>query len=226
MITGDVMHAIRQTQFETPDKSAEPLGDIRFRKLMSHAEWHALPAAVRNRFSKRLAGGAMAVYSGIVREVRLSKLGHALATALRIMGAPLPIFTDVNTPTVVTVTEDVKTGGQIWTRLYGNRNGFPQVIHSAKRFSGPTGLEEYVGFGVNMCLTLQTVSEGLVFTSAVYRMKLGHLQFTLPKWMMPGTLAVKHLEINPMHFRFEMTLTHPLFGELVHQAAEYVDGAT
>jgi hypothetical protein len=219
------MHVLRQKQFEPPSKNAEPLGDIRFRTLMSHAAWQALPAAVRNRFNKRLAGGAMAVYTGTVREVRLSKMGRILATALRIIGAPLPIFADVNVPTVVTVTEDVTTGGQIWTRLYGNRNGFPQVIHSAKRFSGPTGLEEYVGFGVSMCLTLETVAEGLVFTSASYRLKWGHLQFRLPRWAMPGMLVVKHLEIAPAHFRFEMTLTHPVFGELVHQAADYVDGA-
>jgi hypothetical protein len=205
---------------ETERQISEPeLGDLRFRKLLGRADWERLPEAVKRRFSKRLAGGATAIYTGRVTDVRMTRLGRVLAQVLRFMGAPLPIFDHADVPTVVVVTEDVKTGGQIWTRMYANRVGFPQVIHSAKRFSGPTGLEEHVGFGVSMMLAITACERGLTFHSAGYRF----LGLTLPRWLSPGELTVKHLATDAERFVFEMTLQHPLAGELIHQAAEYGD---
>jgi hypothetical protein len=198
----------------------EELGDLRFRKLLSQDAWNSLPTAVKKRFSKRLSGGETAIYTGIVKEVRISKVGRIFAQALRILGAPLPVFDHVNVPTVVTVTEDVKTGGQIWTRMYANRSGFPQVIHSAKRFSGATGLEEYIGWGINMQLRVKACKGGLEFTSDGYTF----LGIRLPRFVSPGALTVRHVETTPGMFHFEMILAHPALGELVHQVAEYRDG--
>jgi Domain of unknown function (DUF4166) len=211
-------------KFET-EVRREEFGDLRFRKLLARDEWKMLPFAVKARFSKRLAGGATAVYTGLVTDVRISKAGRALAHALRLIGAPLPIFDHVGVPTIVTVTEDVKSSGQIWTRLYGNRAGFPQVIHSAKRFSGPTGLEEYIGFGVAMALTVTASPVGLVFESAAYSIGVGAFRLKLPHWLTPGSLTVTHSEVGQDRFVFTMTLRHPVLGELIHQAAEYRDSA-
>ena len=117
------------------------LADVRFRALLSADDWTQLPAATRKRFSKRLAGGDTAVYAGEVVEVGFSRIGWWLAQIARLIGGPLPVSADTGVPSIVTVTEDAATGGQIWTRIYARRNGFPQVIHSSKRFAGPTGLE-------------------------------------------------------------------------------------
>src|SRR5580658_8622799 len=108
------------------------LGDLRFRNLLSREDWMALPQAVRARFSKRLAGGATILYVGEVLATRLSRTGWLFAQAARAIGAPLPLSADAHVPAVVTITEDVAGGGQMWTRLYARRNGFPQVIHSSK----------------------------------------------------------------------------------------------
>jgi hypothetical protein len=206
------------------DTGHTELGDLRFRSLLSMQDWSILPAAVRARFSKRLAGGATAIYVGKVTDFRISRMGRLLAEVLRVVGAPLPLFEDVDVPTVVSVTEDVKTGGQIWSRMYCNRQGFPQVIHSAKQFSGPTGLEEYVGYGITMMLRVTAEARGLSFTSSGYALKLGRIRIPVPQLFAPGALTVTHFETGTDRFAFEMTLKHPWFGELIHQAAEYADG--
>jgi hypothetical protein len=144
----------------------ESLGDLRFRALLSEPDWAALPLAIRRRFSRRLADGATIVYAGTVIETRMSHAGWWLAQAMRPIGAPLPISRDPRVPSVVAVTEDMAGGGQIWTRLYARRAGFPQIIHSAKRFAGPTGLEEHVGWGIGMALTVHAVDAALAHVPA------------------------------------------------------------
>jgi hypothetical protein len=113
------------------------LCDIRFRALLSDEDWGRLPLATWRRFSKRLADGNTAIYVGEVVEVRFSRIGWWLAQLARLIGGPLPTGADTSVPSIVTVTEDAATGGQVWTRIYTRRKGFPQVIHSSKRFARP-----------------------------------------------------------------------------------------
>ncbi len=199
----------------------EKLGDIRFRALLGVQQWALLPPAVQQRFSKRVAGGRTVVYKGKVTAIAFTRPGFALAHLLRFIGSPLPISRATGNPSVVTVTEDAASGGQFWTRLYVRERGFPQVIHSVKRFAGPTGLEEAVGFGIVMALRLSVVDGALVFSSADYALCIGRCRISLPKWITPGSLTVTHEEIDATTFRFTLTLRHPVFGLLVHQEAVY-----
>jgi hypothetical protein len=185
------------------------LGDLRFRALLDDEKWDQLPWRIRRRFSKRLAGGETATYIGGIVECHLSKVGWLLAQALRLVGGPLPTSRDVHVPTVVSVTEDMRTGGQIWTRLYARRNGFPQVIHSAKRFAGSTGLEEYIGFGIGMRLTVDVESAAMVFRSAGYFLQILRRPFSLPAWAAPGQMSITHAEIGEESFRFTLEVVHP-----------------
>jgi hypothetical protein len=210
---------------ETNEESQQ-LGDLRFRALLTAEEWALLPAAVRRRFSKRLAHGATAIYCGRVTAFHASRAGRLLARVLRIVGAPLPLFDDVDVPTVVTVSEDARNGGQNWSRLYANRSGFPQVIHSSKRFAGPTGLEEYIGCGVSMALRVHAEPRGLRFESAGYALRLGWLRMPVPAWLSPGDLTVTHYECEADRFTFEMTLRHRRLGLLMRQTAVYGDVAS
>ena len=199
----------------------EPLGDLRFRALLGEADWFSLPPAVRRRFSKRLAAGETAVYAGIVTCTHMSRCGWWLAQAARLIGGPLPLYREPGVASVVTVTEDGASGGQVWTRLYARSRGFPQIIHSAKRFAGPTGLEEYVGRGIGMALRVAVRAGALEFHSAGYFIQFLGRRLALPRWLSPGALVVTHAETGPGSFRFTLSITHPQLGRLIEQAADF-----
>jgi len=196
---------------------------------MTEKEWFSLPLAIRRRFSKRLAGGQTIVYAGEILESWMSRAGWWIAQAARLIGGPLPLTRDaqvrsgrspaLRVASVVTVTEDMATGGQIWTRLYARRKGFPQVIHSSKRFAGPTGLEEYVGRGIGMTLTVYAREGALVFRSKNYFLELFGRRLFLPPWLTPGTLYVTHAELPDGKFSFTLQVFHPRFGLLIRQMA-------
>lgn len=218
--------AVRQSRGPGPAQQApasEVLGDLRFRALLAPEAWEALPLAIRRRFSERLAGGRTVTYSGTIVELRMSQLGWWLAQAARLVGGPLPLSRAVQVPATVAVTEDEVTGGQFWTRIYGRHKAFPQVIHSSKRFSGPTGLEEYLGYGLSMALTVDVSDAALHFRSAGFFIELFGRRFALPPRLNPFTLTVSHFELGHGRFAFQMDLRHARFGELIHQKAIFTD---
>ncbi|HEX8225263.1 MAG TPA: DUF4166 domain-containing protein [Allosphingosinicella sp.] len=201
--------------------SPAPIEDIRFRTLAGTDAWGRLPAAVRARFDRHIGLGATILYAGEVVECRMSRCGRLLCQLVRLIGAPLPLSSDTFVPAVVSVTEDGDSGGQFWTRVYGRRRGFPQVIHSSKRFAGPTGLEEYVGRGIGIALRLEVRDEALHFLSDHYFLKLGRARLRLPGWLSPGRMRVSHIDCGHGSFAFVLSLVHPWLGELVRQTAMF-----
>ena len=228
--------AVRLAAVPLPTLPAVPgdgrLGDPRFRRLLGTDAWNRLPSAVRARFAHRLADGRTVVYRGRVTAMRANRVGRWLAQALRLVGAPLPLARDTGVASVISVTEDAAAyngqgGGQNWTRLYANRTGFPQIIHSAKRFTGPTGLEEHLGracgVGLVMMLDVGEESGALVFRDRGYALEFGLRRLRLPRWLEPGRLAVRHEDRGHGRFLFALTLDHPWAGELIHQEGLYED---
>jgi hypothetical protein len=201
------------------------LGDLRFRRLVGEEGWARLPEAVRRRFSHRVAAGRTVVYAGEVVECRMSRCGWLLAQLCRVVGAPLPLGRDAFVPATVSVTEDEAGGGQIWTRVYGRRRGFPQAIHSAKRFAGPTGLEEYVGRGFGIALRAAVEGEALHFLSDHYFLRIGALRLRFPRWLAPGHMRVSHVDCGGGWFAFVLRLDHPVLGRLLRQTALFEERA-
>jgi Domain of unknown function (DUF4166) len=202
-------------------KLDDSLGDLRFRALLSDEDWASLPLPIRRRFSKRLAGGRTLVYAGEVVETGMSPAGWCVAQLGRLVGSPLPLSREANMPSVVTVTEDMATGGQIWTRLYGRRRGFPQIIHSSKRFTGPTGIEEYLGRGFSMELRIGVRGGALLFRSDRYFFTVFGRRFGLPRWLSPGAMIVTHSECGDGRFEFALEVKHPRLGLLIRQVAVF-----
>jgi hypothetical protein len=201
------------------------LGDLRFRRLVGEEGWAQLPEAVRRRFSHRIAAGRTIVYAGEVIECRMSRCGRLLAQLCRVVGAPLPLSRDAYVPATVSVTEDEAGGGQVWTRVYGRRRGFPQAIHSAKRFAGPTGLEEYIGRGVGIALRVAVEGDALHFLSDHYFVRVGGLRLRFPRWLAPGRMRVSHVDCGGGRFAFVLSLDHPLLGRLLRQTALFQERA-
>ncbi|WP_434055850.1 MAG: DUF4166 domain-containing protein [Roseibium sp.] len=200
------------------------LPDHRFHRLLGESAWKALPPPVRRRFGKRLKGGSSVVYQGIVVAMRRNIAGYIFSHLARLVGAPLPYdMTSVHQPAVVTVTEDCAGDGQFWIRQYGREAGFPQVIHSSKRFAGPTGIEEYIGSGIGMALRVGVEDDGLSFRSDHYFLQFGSWRLRLPGWCSPGALTITHRDLGGTRFLFSLTLESRFFGELVHQDALFHD---
>lgn len=201
------------------------LHDMRFSILLGQQAWASLPLAVRLRFAKRLLPGRSVTYAGTITACTMRPFGWVLAQACRLIGAPLPLGRETGVAAVVTVTEDGMSGGQVWTRIYARPKGFPQVIHSAKRFAGPTGLEEYLGAGFGIALTVGATAAGIRFSSDHYFLRLGRFRLRIPRWLAPGMLTIDHDDIGEGRFAFTLALRHSLLGEIIRQVGHFRDQA-
>lgn len=211
---------------QLPDRPAirdAALHDLRFRALLGADAWDRLPAEVQQRFSKRLSGTGVALYRGLVVRMEVSAIGRLLTQLCRLFGAPLPLDRQAGGAALVSVSEEQRSGGQCWTRIYARAGGFPQVIHSAKRFAGPTGLEEYLGRGLGMALRVEAMDDGIAFVSDHYFLQLGPRRMRLPSWLAPGTTRVTHRQVAGTSFLFGLELTHPFAGLLVRQEILFDD---
>ena len=218
------MVTMRHLGLSTPS-NARLHDDHRFRALLSAEDWGRLPVSIWRRFSKRLADGATVVYVGEVDQAEISRAGFWFVHLARLIGGPLPTRAEPAVPMIVAVTEDAASGGQIWTRICGRRQGFPQVIHSAKRFAGPTGLEEYLGWGLSMSLRVCVANGALEFHSAGYAFELAGWRLALPAWLTPGDLTVSHSDLGSGVFRFSLEIVHPRFGPIIRQSAVFRESA-
>jgi hypothetical protein len=194
-----------------------------FRRLLDEAAWQQLPLPVQQRFDRVLGPGETAAFVGEIATTRLTMFGRLTAHLARIAGAPLPLRALARTAAAVLVTEDHAAGAQAWTRIYHQPGRLPQVIRSRKCFAGPTGLEECVGLGIGMALTVHVEQRALVIRSAQYFCRLLGHRFRIPDWLTPGRIEVVHREERAGRFSFTLTVMHRWFGVTIQQVAFFRD---
>lgn len=198
----------------------------RFKKQMGADAWARLHKDVRARFSRKLKIGESIIYKGVITQTRFNVFGRWVAQLARIIGAPLPLEChSAGTPAIVSVTHDPTTDGQFWTRSYGRKAGFPQVIHSSKQFNDNGLIEEHIGHGIGMLLRTSEKNGAMLFTSEGYFIEIGKYRLSLPQAVMPGTVKVEHQDIGDHYFAFILTLTHPIFGKLIYQRGVFCEAS-
>lgn len=216
-----------QTDGFTNKTPTASITELRFRRLLNDIQWAKLPKAIKKRFSHKPLTGHTKVYHGKIIETNMNWIGKTLSRVMLLLGGSLPLDTNNGgAEALVTVSAYNGANGndaQVWTRQYARRNRAPQIIQSRKQFSGPTGLEEFLGQGIGMTLKLEATDNALLFIAERFFVEIFGRRIYLPKALNPGALTISHINQTDNTFIFGMTLVHPLFGKLVSQSILFTD---
>jgi hypothetical protein len=199
-----------------PGDSATPT-HAGLQSVLGHAAWARLPEAVRCRFAEP----AMAVdYVGNFDIVRASWLGRLIALVCLLLGTPVVPRTGLHVPAIVHVGPT--PSGVAWNREYRWPNAGPCLVRSTKTIDSRGGLVERLP--AYLCMPLHVFEQRgvLHFVSRGYYFDFGGgLKLPLPKLLSPGTTHVEHIDEADGWFRFTMTVTHPIFGEMFYQTGRF-----
>lgn len=210
-------------ELRAPSKGTrpDPAHGPDFEALTGPFGWRRLHPDVRRRFS---GSHAQAVtYPGRLA-VERNWAGLLFALAAKTLGGPLPVAQAEDAAAIVCVRSN-GAGGVVWERWLELQKGrAPLRIASTKQTDESGRLLECVDGGLGMVLRVFEQNHGLVFESQSYFMTLFGRRITLPHWMAPGVCRVAHHAVADGQFRFDMTVTHPLFGRTFSQSGIFHDG--
>jgi hypothetical protein len=192
------------------------------RNVLGDAAWMRLPPAVRARFGDPVVA---VDYVGEFEVVRASWFGRIVATVCRLIGSPVVPHTGRNVPAVVHVGPTSE--GVAWNREYRWPNVEPCLVRSTKVIESDGTLVERLP--ARLCMPLEVFESGgaLHFVSRGYYFDLGgrpdgsRRKVPLPCFLSPGTTHVEHHDEAEGWFRFTMTVTHPVLGEMFYQTGRF-----
>jgi hypothetical protein len=190
--------------------------------LLGEVAWRRLPAAVRERFREPVP---KVDYVGEFDVVRASALGRVIALLCQVIGTPIVPRTGQHVPAIIHVGPVDR--GASWLREYRWPNGRACRVHSTKVIGADGTLVEELPAGLRMPLAVYQRRGVLHFVSKGYYFDLGlrlgkfRAKIKLPALLTPGTTHVEHADEANGWFRFTMTVTHPLFGEVFYQTGRF-----
>ena len=187
------------------------------RDVLGATAWSGLPEAVRERFADSTA---VATYAGAFEVVRASALGRVFAWVGTLFGTPVAPRVDNHVAARVLVRPDAR--GVSWDREYLWADGTRSLVCSTKVVTEDSLLIEMLP--ARLCMPLDTYVEGgvLHFVSRGYYFHLGAgFRLWLPALLSPGVTHVEHIDLGHGWFRFTMTVTHPLGGEVYFQTGRF-----
>ncbi len=187
------------------------------RAALGEAGWLRLPPQVRARFAD---AAGRADYRGSFQTVRASHAGRLLAQLCRLLGTPVAPWTGTGVAASVHVRPDAR-GGIVWERLYHFPHRPVCRIVSTKCAGDDGELIERLPCGLRMSLRVYESGGGLHFLSTGYHLRLGPLRLPIPRLLPPGTTHVEHHDEGQGWFRFTMTVSHALLGEVFYQSGRF-----
>ncbi len=190
--------------------------------VLGVAAWERLPPAVRARFGEPVHA---VDYVGNFDVVKANLVGRIISWVCVAIGTPVAPRTGEHIPAVIHVGPVQR--GASWRREYHWPNGSRCLVRSTKVI-GPDGtLVEELPAGLRMPLAVYEHRGVLHFVSKGYYFDLGiaggawRARIPLPAWLSPGTTHVEHADEADGWFRFTMTVTHPLCGEVFYQTGRF-----
>ncbi len=190
--------------------------------LLGDAAWQSLPPTVRTRFGEPTL---KVDYVGEFDIVRASVVGRVIAWLCQAIGTPVVPRTGEHVPAIIHVGP-VDTGAS-WLREYQWPHGRTCQVSSTKVVSPNGTLIEELPAGLRMPLSVYQQRGVLHFVSQGYYFEFGRkITIPLPAWLSPGTTHVEHADESEGWFRFTMTVTHPLCGEVFYQTGRFRAAST
>ena len=192
-----------------------------FKKILG-AEWQRLHPDIQRRFDKNPLPGKPLYYTGVLTELRCSRIGRLLGliTMPLIKGALIP-FNDADFPVDIQVYSKAGSPAIFKQRIY-RLNGRRPIQFTSWMEEGRAGdVLEFVGAGLGMKLRLQVDESNLHFTSDGYFWQIGRWRLPLPDLLTPGKTFLWHRNDDPSQFNIRIEIRHKLFGTTFVQAGVF-----
>jgi hypothetical protein len=195
--------------------------DKSYRQILGQEAWDRLGPEVKKRFSMKPLRGSAIRYEGMMRIIDLSVTGWLFAQACRLIGTPLAPWRGTQVPMSIELVPDEKRRGVAWQRCYQFTPTKSFTVRSTKCKGGQGEFIEHIGRGFSMRLRLTEEDGNLVFTSVAYEIETGGRTFRIPPLLTPGITTVTHEQLTGDHFRFTLSVDHPLLGRTIYQDGEF-----